>query len=280
VSGEVHVIIVTNSRSRGFGNVYILECDIHYNIIHRRLNSPTNDLTYVLKVKELVMISATMPSRTSASPSPPPSAPTQSIIQPGPRAAALKKIYTSALTSTLKSNSYENFSSCFPTPAKYCPTALEGVYRQLNTRLEAECTKEFEKILEERNVIEGLNHWDDILDQARQRRDRAVDDQRDDSGLHLLSAEDLHAAFLDGYLVKVTGEMHDKLVETQVRNRQIMSNIEKQREEIDRLTSGLEGMVKDIDGAVKVLENHLGEDGSQDLRNDVWDMEQEIKATR
>lgn len=111
--------------------------------------------------------------RTSASPSPAPEAPVAAI--PGPRATKLQQVFNGALSASLKANSYANFSACFPTPATYCPTALEGVWKQLNTRLEEECTRDFEKILEERNVVEGLNQWDTLVDDARRRKNRAVD---------------------------------------------------------------------------------------------------------
>jgi kinetochore protein NNF1 len=114
-----------------------------------------------------------MPSRTSASPSPPPQRPVAST--PGVRAAALQKIFATALAATLKANSYANFSACFPTPAQHCPSALEGVWRQLNTKLEEGCTREFEAILQERNVVEGLNEWDSRIEDARRRLNRGID---------------------------------------------------------------------------------------------------------
>lgn len=117
-----------------------------------------------------------MPSRNSASPSPPPQAPVAST--PGLRAAALQKIFASALTSTLKANSYANFSACFPTPAQHCPSALEGVWKQLNTKLEEGCAREFEAILQERNVVEGLNEWDARVEEARRQMNRGVDGQQ------------------------------------------------------------------------------------------------------
>ena|SRR2546421_9279746 len=132
-----------------------------------------------------------MPSRASASPSPPPQAPVPSA--PGVRAGALQKIFATALTSTLKANSYENFSACFPTPARHCPSALEGVWRQLNTKLEEGCTREFEAILQERHVIEGLNEWDSRLADARRRLDRSVDGEQ-----HARPYEDLAAPVLKG----------------------------------------------------------------------------------
>jgi kinetochore protein NNF1 len=92
----------------------------------------------------------------------------------------LQKVFAGAVSSTIKTNSYANFSACFPTPAKYCPTALETVWRQINTRLEENCMREFEIILNERGVVEGLNQWDSIADEARTRMNRAV--QGEDPG--------------------------------------------------------------------------------------------------
>ena len=114
-----------------------------------------------------------MPPRNSQSPSPPPSLPIAST--PGPRFLALQKIFTQALTSTLKTNSYANFSKCFPTPAQHCPTALEGVWKQLNTKLEEGCMKEFEAIVFEKKVIEGLNGWDTVVEDAKRRIARGVE---------------------------------------------------------------------------------------------------------
>ena len=113
-----------------------------------------------------------MPGRTSQSPSPPPQAPVQST--PGLRAVQLQKIFTQALASTLKANSYANFSACFPTPAQHCPSALESVWKQLNTKLEEGCTREFEAILQERQGIDGLNQWDTRIDDARTRMNRGI----------------------------------------------------------------------------------------------------------
>lgn len=57
---------------------------------------------------------------------------------------------------------------------------MEGVWKQLNTRLEEECTRDFEKILEERQVIEGLNQWDNMIEDARSRKNRSVEGEMPD----------------------------------------------------------------------------------------------------
>lgn len=109
----------------------------------------------------------------SRSPSPPPDAPIASA--PGPRATALQRVFAGALSASIKANSDSNFSACFPTPAKHCPDALKAVRADVNTRLEQECMRDFEQILADRQVVEGLNQWESMIDEARKRRDRAVD---------------------------------------------------------------------------------------------------------
>jgi kinetochore protein NNF1 len=107
------------------------------------------------------------------SPSPPPEAPLAST--PGPRAAALQRVFAGALSASIKANSYANFSSCFPTPAQYIPDALEDAWAQVNGRLEQESTRQFEQILEDRKVVEALNQWEALIEEARTRKNRAVD---------------------------------------------------------------------------------------------------------
>lgn len=214
-----------------------------------------------------------MPARTSASPSPPPSAPTSTV--PGPRATALHKIYTSALKATLSSNSYANFSSCFPTPAKYCPTALEGVWKQLNNRLEEECTKDFEKICIERNVVQTLNGWDQAVEDAKIRKAEAPDDQFPPRALHTFSGQELYDAQVIPFLLDSEAQLKSSLLQTQNSNSEAMDEIRRQRDEIAQLLSGLETLTQDVESAAKILESE-----TPDLKKDTWAIEQEHNLTK
>ncbi|EXJ57093.1 hypothetical protein A1O7_07437 [Cladophialophora yegresii CBS 114405] len=218
-----------------------------------------------------------MNGRTSASPSPPPQTPVASA--PGPRATALHKVFAGALSASIKANSYANFSSCFPTPAKYCPNALEGVWAQLNTRLEQECMRDFEQILEDRHVVEGLNQWEDMIEEARKRKNRAVEGEMPDRPLHTLSAEELYAAHLTPYLQKVTDELNTRIQNSQQENAVIFGKISDQRAEIERLLNGLQHVVYAIEGSVDAMRSNPQIDYDA-LRNDVWQMEQEVSGTR
>lgn len=103
------------------------------------------------------------------SPSPPPSAPIP--LTPGLRASRLHQVFTESLSRTIRSNSYENFSACFPTPAKHVPHSLETVWRQLNAKLEESAKAEFEGVIRERDVVRGLNELDRLVGEARFRKE-------------------------------------------------------------------------------------------------------------
>jgi hypothetical protein len=106
----------------------------------------------------------------AASPSPPPPAPIPQA--PGPRASRLHQVFDQALARTLRANSYANFASCFPTPARHVPASLESVWRQLNAKLEESAKAEFEEIIAERDVVPHLNELDRLVGEARVRREQ------------------------------------------------------------------------------------------------------------
>lgn len=58
-----------------------------------------------------------------------------------------------------------------------------------------------------------------------------------------------------------------------------MEKITAQRAEIEQLVNGLEGIVKDIEGSVEAMGAGVGK-GVEGLRAEVWEMEQEVQATR
>jgi len=109
----------------------------------------------------------------SPSPSPPPEIPTP--LTPGPRAVALQNVYNSALNSTLSAITPSSFNSCFPTLAKTAPAALESLHSGLVDKLQTFARDEFERILEERKVVERLNKLEELIAEGRRRRARRVE---------------------------------------------------------------------------------------------------------
>ena len=209
---------------------------------------------------------------------------------PGVRATALQKIFTTALASTLKANSYANFSACFPTPAQHCPAALEGVWKQLNTKLEEGCTREFEAILRERNVVEGLGDIDfeqfgsnaDVFKHPKpweRALEQLANGEMPPKDKPQPTAEELYTAHLMPYLQRATQMLESRLQFSQQENQALMEKITAQRAEIERLVGGIEGVIRDLEGSVEVMDSGVAR-GVEGLRTEVWEMEEEAQAAR
>lgn len=108
----------------------------------------------------------------SPSPAPPPPVATA----PGPRATALQKLYADAIAHVLKTCSYSNFASCFPTPAKEVPDSMRHLHEQFTTRLGDVMKMNFEQILTERNVVPSLNELDALIEDAKKRKAKAEEE--------------------------------------------------------------------------------------------------------
>ena len=108
----------------------------------------------------------------SPSPAPPPPV----AAAPGPRATALQKLYADAIAHVLKTCSYNNFASCFPTPAKEVPGSIKHLHEQFNDRLGSNMRTNFEDILTERNVVPSLNELDALIEDAKKRKAKAEDE--------------------------------------------------------------------------------------------------------
>ena len=95
---------------------------------------------------------------------------------PGPRAAALQKLYGDAIAHLLKTCDYPRFAQCFPTPAKEIPQSLKGLHEQFNEKLGTQLRTNFDDIVRERNVVGSLNELDRLVDDAKRRKARAAEE--------------------------------------------------------------------------------------------------------
>ncbi|KAJ5238718.1 MIND kinetochore complex component Nnf1 [Penicillium chermesinum] len=166
---------------------------------------------------------------------------------PGPRASRLLQVFDQALARTLRANSYSNFASCFPTPARHVPASLESVWRQLNAKLEESAKSEFEEIIEERNAVAHLNDLDRLVNEAKARRGAEGDAPPGDAP-HTLGAEELYQAHLTPYLQEAQSSLNDKIETTNAQNSALAQTVQAQRQEIEKLLSHLESVVTDIEG--------------------------------
>lgn len=92
-------------------------------------------------------------------------------VTPGPRAATFMTLYHSALKSTIRAISYESFAACFPLISKQAPEALQVMWQGMRDGLEGFAVKEFEMIMQEREVVTRLNALEGIIADANRRKE-------------------------------------------------------------------------------------------------------------
>ena len=95
------------------------------------------------------------------------------------------------------------------------------------------------------------------------------------SRLHMLPPEQLYLAHLSPYLQETQRELDGKIRGVEVENEELMEGIKRQREEVERLVGGLEGVIGDLEGANEVMDGVLG-DG--EVRREVVEVEMEVRA--
>lgn len=196
---------------------------------------------------------------TSRSPSPAAPPPTPSA--PGPRATALQKLYNDAINHILKTCSYSNFSTCFPTPAQQVPGSLKMLHEQFTHKLGDSMRKEFESILEERNVVASLNELDRLIDDAKARKAKAASEAQHTghkadipTPAHTLPARQLYISHLAPTLTEFEKTMRERQHILAEENQGLILKVQQQRKDIKRLMDGLEDVVKDLNASVETLQ--------------------------
>ncbi|KAL8692284.1 MAG: hypothetical protein Q9218_002653 [Villophora microphyllina] len=204
------------------------------------------------------------------SPSPPPQPP---IAQtPGLRAAKFQQLFADALHKTIRTCSYSRFSSCFPTPAKYAPQTLTSIWQQITTKVEASANKEFEEIMMERDVVEGLNELERLVGEASSRRERGVEVREPP---HTLPPERLYLAHLAPYLQQRETELELELKQLQSENEELAEGIQGQRDETGQLIGTVEAFIADLERANDLMNKEVDSNG---VKKEVADVEQELRA--
>ncbi|KAG9738718.1 MIND kinetochore complex component Nnf1, partial [Aureobasidium melanogenum] len=196
------------------------------------------------------------PAPTSRSPSPVQAPPVQQT--PGPRAAALQKLYSDAISHTLRTCSYSNFASSFPTPASHAPDAMKRLHTDFVEKLHRTCKLNFDQILRDRQVVASLNDLDRLVDDARRRKaaaEQATNGQPVQPPLppHTLPASSLYLSHLAPLLSDQHASLSSRLQTAQSENADLVDTVSEQRREIERLVSQLETTIADIDAANEAL---------------------------
>ncbi|KAI1504201.1 Nnf1-domain-containing protein [Biscogniauxia marginata] len=194
---------------------------------------------------------------------------------PGPRASRFQDVLASSLNHTLGKIGWDNFATCYPTVAARAPGVLRAVQRQMVERLGALCKKEFDSILQARNVVAKLNELESLVSEAERRRDEAGEDAETPVPPHMLPADQVLAAHLAPHLAQQQSQLNAKLQTTQAHNAKLFDEIRRQRAEIQSLVGLLEKVFEDINGANGMMDGVVDE-----LATETRAVEVEMAETR
>jgi kinetochore protein NNF1 len=168
----------------------------------------------------------------------------------------LQKLYNDAVNHILKTCSHSNFAACFPTPARQVPGSVKLLHEQFTDKLGQSMRSEFESILAERNVIPTLNELDRLIEDAKRRKAKAVEEGNGQKPVpaHTLPARQLYISHLAPTLGEYEKGMRERQDIMARENAEMMERVQQQRRDIENLISGLENVVKDINGSVTALQ--------------------------
>jgi len=192
--------------------------------------------------------SASPPRSASPTLPPPPNAET-----PGPRAAALQTAFAKALDATLSKCSGANFGACFPTAAGAAPATLEAFRGAFVGRLAELCGAQFDDIVRARGVVPALNELDGLVRDAHARRERAAG--REPPEWCAVPPEGLVEAHLRGFVEEEERRLGGALDDLRKENEELVQQLREQEAEMEKLVSGLEDVVKDLEGAAGMVQS-------------------------
>ncbi|KAK0621451.1 hypothetical protein B0T17DRAFT_508800 [Bombardia bombarda] len=194
-------------------------------------------------------------------PDSPPLPAKHTAVTPGPRAARLQQLFSSTLKHTLDKINRDNFASCFPTIATNASGTLEFVQGQMVERIATMCNKEFNSVLENRNVVAKLNELESLVSDAARRKAEVMSNAASSGRAaeppvppHTLPAPVVLAAHLAPHLASQQSQLNAKLQNVQAHNARLSDEIRAQRAEMEALLAAVEKVVADVDGANELLD--------------------------
>ncbi|KAL5928027.1 hypothetical protein ACKVWE_003812 [Pyricularia oryzae] len=134
---------------------------------------PSQDATHTQQTLATMTAPTTAPN--TAAPASPPLPARHTAVAPGPRATALQQAFDEALNRTLAKLEWDKFAACYPTVSARAPNSLRSVQQRVVGLLSEKCRKEFQIILDERQVVPKLNELEALVSEAAMRRKDAGD---------------------------------------------------------------------------------------------------------
>lgn len=166
-------------------------------------------------------------------------------IGKGPRATKLDEILALSLKQTMRACSYEKLVSCFPTLAQKDPETLKHAQEQVNDFLATACQSEFHKILGERETVMRLNELDNLIADAKRRKDSGAPPIRET--LSDIAPDIILRAHLMPLKREELKQLNMKTLAIQKENMNGLANLESQRRYIEQGTRTLRESLRELE---------------------------------
>ena len=89
----------------------------------------------------------------------------------------------------------------------------------------------------------------------------------------MLPPQSLYLAHLAPYLASTQSQLETELQAVQVENQQLAKGVERQRDEVERLVSGLEAVIADLESANGAMSDVIE---SNEMRKEAMDIDGEV----
>ncbi|KAK9380036.1 Nnf1-domain-containing protein [Kockiozyma suomiensis] len=168
----------------------------------------------------------------------------------------LVEIFQRSMQATTGALTFEKLAQCYPYVAENGSAGLREALNQAMRFWDSSSSREFYAILEERDVASKLSELDQLVLEARDRKQRADDNVEDaDSGygrqvyVESLTPEDIVKAHLGPTNLKETESLEGRIRAVQSANKQLLKTVESQEKEISELFSTISKSLNDLQKA-------------------------------
>ncbi|KAK9480950.1 Nnf1-domain-containing protein [Lipomyces japonicus] len=167
----------------------------------------------------------------------------------------LREIFNRSLQSSTKALTFEKLAQCYPYVAEHGSNGLREAMNQAMRFWEASSIREFEAILQERNVAEKLAELDVLIEESRLRKIKNEEGNIKGSEKQLyvesLTPEEIANAHLTPIKLKEAERLEVMIQQAQANNKKLLQEVTSQEEEIDELFGNIKKSIFELSQAAK-----------------------------
>ncbi|KAK9458302.1 Nnf1-domain-containing protein [Dipodascopsis uninucleata] len=163
----------------------------------------------------------------------------------------LREVFQRSLQESTRALTFEKLAQCYPYVAEHGADGLREAMNQAMRFWESSSTREFEAILEERDVTAKLAALDQLIEEARERKKKGKEKQL---FIESLTPEEILQSHLLPINLTEAERLEKRIEETQSMNKKMLKEITEQENEINELFSKINRSLSDLSSASKETE--------------------------